>query len=163
MKDSNRDRTAHELPTDGRAGSDDSRMSYTIEVQGEPEYLCATTRGRASGEGFARMSRDLWAHPAWLRGMNLLLDHRPLDSTQLTSLEIRQISRVRPDPPDPRPSRRIATVVETDLGFGLTRMWDFFADGDGNREHRIFRTFEEAQRWLQESPHVKTAEDGPGR
>lgn len=159
MDDSNRDRAAQDSPGVGQAESKNPPMSHTIEVNSELGYLHVTTRGRASGDGFVRMSQELWAHPAWLQGFNLLLDHRPLDSRHLTSLEIRQISNARPDSPDGGAFRRIASVVETDLGFGLTRMWDFFTDGDSSREHRIFRSIEEAQCWLKESSDATSTED----
>lgn len=138
-------------PDEIRDGQEAS-MKHSIEADPKHGFLVVTTRGRATAEGFARMSRDLWAHSSWQEGMNLLLDHRPLDSTGLTSKEIRLISMTRPEPAGPSPFRRIATVVETDLGFGLTRMWDFYTDRDETREHRIFRSMEEAKGWLKESP-----------
>lgn len=143
---------------DESRGADGAAMTYTIEADAKRGFLLVTIRGRATTDGFASLSRDLWAHPLWQQGMNLLLDHRPLDSTRLTSQAIRRISLTRPDPADPLPLRRIATVVETDLGFGLTRMWDFYSDRERNHEHRIFRSFEEAKRWLEEDPPAGATE-----
>jgi hypothetical protein len=47
----------------------------------------------------------------------------------------------------PHPPRRFAVVVETDLAFGLVRMFGVFREQEGIAQS-VFRTLEEALEWL---------------
>lgn len=135
-------------------------MNHGIQFNTEEGYALVVTGGKADADGFVRLMRELWEHPAWPAGVNLLIDHRALDSTGLTAADIQQIARIRESHRGRMPFRRIASVVETDLGFGLTRMWDFYTDHDQTREHRIFRSIDEAKRWVRgsESNEAEAAE-----
>lgn len=125
-------------------------MQYTIEFDIEKRYAIITTSGKATVEGFLELHHGRVNHPAWTGGMNLLLDHRQLDSTALSTMEVQRLAALGLQPGELSRPEKIATVVETDLGFGLTRMWEGYVESRGTTNHRIFRSLEAAKKWIEE-------------
>lgn len=124
-------------------------MDHDIQFHPQAGYVQLTTSGEASVEGFQRMHREMIAHERWRRGLNLLMDHRRLDSTGLRGTDVQRMSMWRGDLRNLPDGVKIATVVETDLGFGLMRMWETLTEGVLRAEHRIFRSLDEAKEWLE--------------
>jgi hypothetical protein len=125
-------------------------MNYTFEFDNHRGYVLVTTSGKASIDGFQRMHRDMLAHPGWNGNLNLLSDHRQLDSHEISAEDVQHMSLWRADLKQLPDRIRIATVVETDLGFGLMRMWEGLTEGFLRADRRIFRSLEEAKAWLEE-------------
>jgi hypothetical protein len=123
-------------------------MTHEIEIDEKNSLVIARTSGKASVEGFDRLRKELWNLPAWRQDMKLLLDHRALDSRGLDTAQIRQIAAAGGLFGEMRGAVRIASVVETDLGFGLVRMWDSYAGTRSGVEHQVFRSTDEARTWL---------------
>lgn len=123
-------------------------MEHTIQFDAEGGYVLLTTSGKASIEGFQRMHREMVSHPEWSRNIHLLMDHRGLDSREVSAEDVQHMALWRTDLKKLSDHIRIATVVETDLGFGLMRMWETLTEGIVRAEHRIFRSMDEAKAWL---------------
>lgn len=127
-------------------------MDHTIEFDPDRRYVVITTSGQASMDGFQRMHRDMVAHPNWKAGMNLLMDHRALDSSRMAGQDVERIALWRSGLSKLNGTSKIAAVVETDLGFGLMRMWHSHIEGFIPAEFRIFRSLDGARQWLAEAP-----------
>lgn len=124
-------------------------MDTTFEFHPEKGYVVMTTSGKAEVAGFIQSNHDMVAHPEWKPGMNLLLDHRQLNSNELGSEEVRKLASSGFVFKGLTRETRIATVVETRLGFGLMRMWEAYVENESPTHHRIFETPEEAAQWLE--------------
>ncbi len=125
-------------------------MNYVFEFIQEKAYVIVTTSGKAEVDGFRLLNREMVGHQLWEKGMNVLFDHRKLDSTQLGSEEIQRLASSSFVFRGLRKNLKMATVVETGLGFGLTRMWEAYVENESPSNHKIFRSLEDAKRWLEE-------------
>lgn len=75
-----------------------------------------------------------------------LVDLRAIDASRVSSAGLRRLAGVFEKAEVGEPGR-IAIVAATDLGFGLSRMYQAFRS-DSMSEIRVFRELEEAWRWL---------------
>ena len=67
-------------------------------------------------------------------------------TTDLTGEDIRKLAAQRQQIAETRPSGAVAVVAPTDLFFGLFRMFDMLTDEV--RPIRVFRSFPDAEKWL---------------
>jgi len=84
--------------------------------------------------------------PGFEPDFDQLIDLRSATGGEV-STETLQILTSRP-PAFARSSRR-ALVVRSDLGYGLSRMWEQMRSDEAG-EIRVFRDMDEAERWLDE-------------
>ncbi len=101
------------------------------------------------------MVEDIWEafavrtnHPDFKPGMSVLWDLREGNASSLTFDDIRRIAgqnkaRLRKS----GVPYRVAFLAPRDIEFGLSRMYEMFSDAS-LVENRVFRTLEEARRWL---------------
>ncbi len=81
----------------------------------------------------------------------VLWDLRAVTVQSITADELRQAVSFIKLHEDKRPQGRTALVGSTDLDSGLSRMGDAFADAGGIPwKIRVFRSMEEAMKWLGE-------------
>jgi len=91
--------------------------------------------------------RELRGDDRFEPGFDHLLDLRSVTRFELTVAEVREISRVRVF----GEGSRLAVVAPTDVGFGLSRMYEAFGELDEDR-YRVFRGIEDAEGWLSGCP-----------
>lgn len=130
-------------------------MDHGFEFLPAEGYVVITTSGQASMDGFQQMHRDMVAHPGWKPGFNLLMDHRALDSSRMAGQDVERIALWRSGLSELAGTSKIAAVVETDLGFGLMRMWHSHIEDFIPAEFRIFRSLDGARQWLTEEPGIR--------
>jgi hypothetical protein len=88
------------------------------------------------------------SHPDYKPGMRVLWDLSQANASRMSSDDIRQIaqrnkSRVKKT----GVGNQVAFVAPRDIEYGLSRMYEMFSD-ETPVENRVFRTIEEARRWL---------------
>lgn len=76
-----------------------------------------------------------------------LLDLRGVTRFDVTTAEVREISRVRVF----GEGSRLAVVAASDVGFGLSRMYEAFGEL-GEERYRVFRDMDSATEWLSGCP-----------
>ncbi len=86
-------------------------------------------------------------HPEHIDGMDTIFDFRQADLTFATKEIIEAYARWLA-PYLPRIAKRVATVVQRDLEFGIVRMWNTHAEGISDQQRMIFRDMESAREWL---------------
>ncbi|MBW2287885.1 MAG: hypothetical protein JRG80_05145 [Deltaproteobacteria bacterium] len=91
-------------------------------------------------DGDSALRNDPEFDPAYFQ----LLDLREADGSEVTAVGIRALAS---RPPLFTSSARRALVVQTDLGFGMGRMFELLREGKSG-EVRVFRSLEEACDWL---------------
>jgi len=77
-----------------------------------------------------------------------LLDFTEVSAMSLTADEIQQLAERDKQLARLLPPITIAVAAPTDVVFGLTRMWEVFAEGT-RWQTRVFRSRTEAEAWLQ--------------
>jgi hypothetical protein len=63
-------------------------MNWTFEKRFDPEYIRIVGSGLFSGEGFTKMFDELFALEYWRLKMPLFFDHRLLDFSTTTSMDL---------------------------------------------------------------------------
>ena len=80
---------------------------------------------------------------------NLIWDYTAADLTAVANDDLRRISSVATGYAHLRKEGRTAIVMPEILGFGLGRMYEILSEIDDNPiQYRIFKSSEEALRWL---------------
>jgi hypothetical protein len=122
-------------------------VRHTIEFRqgGKPDAVI-TTHGTATPDGLNAYLTDLAADPRWKQGMTLLIDHRALDWSDITTADLRaRAHRVATMPEAAHPTH-VALVVGETVAFGLMRMFSTFVDD--HIERGVFYDIAEAYAWL---------------
>ena len=126
------------------------RFEFRFEADAIVEVVA---RGQASVESFARLDRELVAHPSWAPGMGILYDFRELDVSVLSHETTRRSSDITRSLAEKFGPARMACVMSRDVDFGIARMFEAMTAPGTPLEIRAFRSMDEAQAWL-ESPRL---------
>lgn len=135
-------------------------MEYEIEFEGGLARV--TAWGKALDEvGFVAFLRELVAHPRWELGLPVLVDYLRVDARELALDAVAKIADAT------RAERRLersrcAFVVESTLGYGLTRQYEGRLGSD-SLQTAVFLDLVSAERWLRESLGSGAAEGAPAR
>ncbi len=78
--------------------------------------------------------------------VDTLWDLRELDFTEIDSNFERELIQVRDEFPERRRAR-LALVVEGDLGFGMSRMYEILSESLP-QQSKVFRSYSEGEEWL---------------
>ena len=113
-----------------------------------PEDLLLTTRGIASAEGIAAYRQAINADARLRPDILILVDHRELDWSQMTSPQIRTESSVFQRDARPLGNATMAVVMGSTLDFGLMRMLHSQIPADVEIERAVFYSIEDARAWL---------------
>jgi hypothetical protein len=120
--------------------------THRIDATSGIVYLVAI--GTTTQEDWIETRSQIVADPQYCPGMSALIDGRRHES--LLSIEfitnIAHGPRVRAGPAD---TPRWAIVVSREVAYGLGRMFSTLAEST-NTEVRVFREFDEAERWLKD-------------
>lgn len=87
-------------------------------------------------------------HPDFKPGMSVLWDLSEGNASKLTSDDIRRIAaRNKAQLKKSGVPYKAAFLAPRDIEFGLSRMYEMFIE-DAMVDNRVFRTLDEARRWL---------------
>ena len=96
---------------------------------------------------FAAMAQ-LDASEAYNRNIDTIWDLREADTKSLGIEDVRSIAaNARSLAARRKKDWKVAIVAQTDLTFGLARMYEAYASGVHHRT-KVFRNFEEAEAWV---------------
>lgn len=121
-------------------------MEY--EVHQRDGFVEVVTRGDGDVAVFQRYLDEVLALKEWRPGTPSLNDHSGLNAGPLTVNEIKAIAGMVIAARDKLGPKRLAVVAARDLEYGLARMWEVFVEGNWDGTARVFRSREEAVRWL---------------
>ena len=125
-------------------------MKHSVSYHPELDYLLVTTSGRANVTGFRDFVISLRDHPNWRVGMRVLIDHSNLLVDDFSTDEIRQIVEEAVRINEHLGDFPAAVVMNSELAFGLGRMWQLTLESRGGKDDRIsiFHSRREAENWL---------------
>ena len=135
-------------------------MEHEIVFNGEVYALEVSTSGGATVAGFETYLKDVLDDPRWNPGMSVLCDHTDLDSSDLSTDDIRRIADLHLEY-DRRIGDGHCAIVTGDTGtFGLARLWEGYTTGLALHT-RVFLRREQGRSWLGEVVPRRARSDGP--
>jgi hypothetical protein len=127
-------------------------MQYEIEWGGDPEHLTVITRGRATAEGLDAWVQEVLSDRRYRRGMGVLVDHRALDWTTMTTQDLRRRAGLFSRDDARIGPTRAALVAGRPVDYGLMRMVAAYLGERAAFHAEIFYSFDEAREWLRLDP-----------
>ncbi len=126
-------------------------MKHKLNADVSEDLMLLVTKGDATVEGITAFLDDIIAHPNWQPGMSILLDHRLLNLSPITTLGVEQISDYFTEISDALGGGKLAMVMNKDVDFGITRAWEIITQDRTQMQLHVFRTLDDAQAWIQAS------------
>jgi hypothetical protein len=132
-------------------------MSVTVIIDKEKKLaICAAYGVVTNGDG-PEMQRQLAAHPDFDPRFSQLLD-----MTQVIKLEIdADVVRKLAESTVFDPAARRAFVADSDAVYGFSRMFEILLETTGAGGIKVFRSREEALRWLEQDLPDSAESSGP--
>ena len=123
-------------------------VNHTIDI--EARLVRIVGSGVVTDDEMVRCVADLRADPALEPNMNTLSDMRDID-VAFTSEGVSRLVTVMRNSADRRVAARAAIVVNSEVAFGMGRMFELRAEQADELSIRIFRDMAEALEWLDQA------------
>lgn len=128
--------------------SEDSKFQYSIKTNDDLKCLLVTARGVASGEDFINIAKALISHPSFKSGISVFHDYSVVNVEEMSSPEVRNISNFVTANKHQFDNGKWAIEFNTELGFGLARMFQAFTENNVKLQIKIFKKHQDAWNWL---------------
>lgn len=125
-------------------------MKWQLMFDVRGNVVTATMEGHFSIDHFRGLFHDILGHPEWNAGMNMLLDYRNVDFSDVSFPEVKQTSTIHKKADERVGDGRIALLMSYPLGFGIGRMYKSMTEHGISASINVFREPEEAGGWLNE-------------
>ncbi len=125
--------------------------SVSVDVDSHPGIVLVHLTGSASSEAVRGWLTELAPIPAYREAVDVIFDVSAVDVSDISRDELRRIIHVLRDRADVGP-RRVAYVVESQLRFGILRMFSTLAGMQVRRTRGVFRSLDDALSWLRDTP-----------
>jgi hypothetical protein len=122
-------------------------MNWTFEKIEDPEHIRIIGGGLFSSEGFTQMFDELFALQYWSFGMPLFFDHRKLDFSTATSLELLAASNDFIGRNNKLAFTRIAVIFD-DSVLDLAVRFNSITKSASRAKVHLYREEKEALYWL---------------
>ena len=123
-------------------------MEYRISFDAGPPYLLIALTGDFDVRTLEECYREFLAHPSWKPGMDILWDCRRCSLISLDADGMKVIGKMTEKYREKRGPGKAAWVVEKDVDFGLSRMFEIINEGKIIFNFRVFRSMEAARDWI---------------
>jgi hypothetical protein len=121
-------------------------MPFTYVIDREAKLVSVTVSGEVTPEEALDTFNEIVSHPDFCPGMNVLSDHRQMQTIMPTRFVGTLISRIR-SVREQLAGAKWAMVETSPAGYGMARMASGLA-GFLDVDIQVFRTVEEARIWL---------------
>jgi uncharacterized protein YkvS len=128
-------------------------VNYKLSIDDDIKAVVAETAGVADMTVFRELSDGIAALIEKTNYSNVLCDHRLIERlSDIDSNAIREYAYYMKKYLDILPKIRIASIVNTQVNYGIVRMWESFVDCiNVPMNHMVFKDINEARRWLTNS------------
>ena len=117
--------------------------------------IIASGKGVVTGSEIKEVNDIIYESPEKIEKIVYqICDLTNVSDISLSTSEIEEIAMQDKKASEINPNMFIAVVGETDLVFGLSRMWEAFTY-EYPFEAMVFREMEDAQQWIKEKLHKK--------
>lgn len=123
-------------------------MKYEIMIDEQRNIFIANTNGAIDIEAEKDMIYDVISHPKWNSQYNLLFDHSNSSLENFQTIDIQKLSRLLKNQSEKLGMIKLGIVLNSDVNYGMGRMWEAYTRYDVKCDIKIFRTYTEAELWL---------------
>lgn len=123
-------------------------MQYTIINRDETPYQTIRLEGPFDLGDLERCYVEFLGCPSWSPGTGVLWDVRQCSLAKLNHESLADIAAMTRRYAARRGQGKAAWVVSADVDFGVSRMFQLRNEDDVVFRLQVFRTLEEAKRWL---------------
>jgi len=125
------------------------KMTIRIQYQAEIDTLFIQLENIITVEEVDKLYKEITTSDEYLPNVRSLWDFRNVDFAFVTNEFMRKIFDIRKKY-QKRGSAKAAFVVESDLGFGVSRRYETLSSFELPQHINVFREFSKAQEWLLE-------------
>lgn len=123
-------------------------MAFEVKFIDGGEGLVFIASGVAHASELIAINREIYSEAYLMKQRYQLVDLTGAESIEVDERDIRQLADMDKEAAAINPEIKIAVVAPGDLEYGLARMWLAHVD-EGELESRVFRSREEADRWIE--------------
>jgi len=120
-------------------------MPVKLRFDQTEKILCITLKGPIDINDFRKTMEKLSVSSEFPADIDTLWDLREFDFKPVSSDFLRQIVDIQKQYPE-RSRAKICAIVNSDLAFGMTRMFEMLSGG--STRMAVFRDFDEGRKWL---------------
>lgn len=124
-------------------------MAFEVKFIDGGEGLVFIASGKAHASELIAINREIYSEAYLMKQKYQLVDLTGAEEIEVDERDIKQLADMDKEAAAINPEIKIAVVAPGDLEYGLARMWLAHVD-EGELESRVFRTREEADRWIEE-------------
>jgi hypothetical protein len=118
----------------------------------DPSLVICRASGAASVKGYRAMMQALTSQPQFQPGVDVIIDHKKVEVSALTSVEIEQIAGSRVEFMGATAGRTAGVAAPgSPIRWGLAPMHQAHIDSFAGTEFRWFETLDKAMAWLRPS------------
>lgn len=126
-------------------------MKYELNIYHDPVYAEVVGHGKAAVEDFKQITHELISHPKFMTGINFLHDYRDISVGHLKLDEVKSIAVMVESNREVLGNGRWAILVDSNLNFGMGRMWELLVSDNVDLDICIYRNESKAIRWIKGS------------
>jgi len=119
-----------------------------ITLHTNPDHFEIKTEGEAEVSGFDSFLREIFSHPGWIPGTDVLLDHSDLKLHSFRTKDVRSVSRIVTDNKEKIGKGKWAFIISGNFAYGMARMWQIITEEKAPIEINIFKDRDKALEWL---------------
>ena len=124
-------------------------MPIKLEYLRDLNILIATVEGSTTIEMFKQTINELISSIEYPPNVSTIWDLRKLDLDSIDSNFVKGLIAIRKGIDNKRGNVKIAYVVNSDLSFGMTRMYQILSEIEELAQSiQIFRNLDDAKKWL---------------
>jgi len=123
-------------------------MKYTLIFDNALSCLIISANGPATVQDILAFVHEALNDDRWRSGMNAIVNYSQAELDALTSSEIHTLANAVEGLKEEIGAGRIAHVVSRTVDFGMLRMWENLVEDHVHFDYRIFRSMDNARRWL---------------
>lgn len=124
-------------------------MAVKLDYVSSLNILIGTMEGKLTLEMYKQTMDEIISSDQYPSDVYTLWDLRKLDFSSIDRNFVEQVTLIRKDINRVRKNAKLGMVVDSDLAFGMTRMYQILSEmEDLTQEVQIFKSIEEAKEWL---------------
>ena len=124
-------------------------MEYSIIFDEPKSLIILKTKGGLDVKTYIPLMKELFSHPHWGEGHNLLVDHTESRVHTLSNTEVQEISNLVLSYAEEFGSIKMGIVISTEADYGMVRMWQILTEDSAAFQIMAFRRKEEALKWFE--------------
>lgn len=124
-------------------------MSINLKFTDDKQGIYVTLKGKVTLEDFIVGASEAYTEDNIQAQQYQIIDFTNCSSFDLSNNDMREIARIDIEASQSNPDIKIAIIAATDVAFGMSRVYEAYADETGF-DIKVFRKSEDAEAWIRE-------------